>query len=98
MSAQPKEIILRCREDGTWEEYKEPYATIKCETEEDFRHLKEAVEHYGNLVHCEKCVHYRETQDWNSAPYMACHKHADVIILRKNPEDYCSEGERKPEV
>ena len=43
---EPKEILLRRNKDGTWEEYKEPYATIECETEEDFHHLEEIVEFY----------------------------------------------------
>ena len=37
------EILLRMNEDGVFEEYKEPFATIDCPTEEDYRHLEEAV-------------------------------------------------------
>ena len=33
-----KSILLRQREDGTWEEKPEPYAVIECETEEDFNY------------------------------------------------------------
>lgn len=45
-----KEILLRCREDGIWEEYKEPYITISCPTEEDFRYLEEAVNYYKQYL------------------------------------------------
>lgn len=33
-------IILRVKENGQIEEYKEPYTTIECETEEDFKRLE----------------------------------------------------------
>lgn len=36
-----KSILLRQREDGTWEEKPEPYAVIECETEEDFNYIKQ---------------------------------------------------------
>lgn len=50
------EILLQCREDGTWEEYKEPYATIDCATEEDYLFLQEAVKHYQKEKEgCEIC-------------------------------------------
>ena len=39
-----KSILLRQREDGTWEEKPEPYAVIECETEEDFNHIKQSLE------------------------------------------------------
>lgn len=45
-----REIKLKCREDGVWEEYKEPFVTIHCPTEEDFLYLKEAVEYYKKNV------------------------------------------------
>lgn len=44
-------LKLRCREDGTWEEYKDPFVTIHCPTEEDFLYLRNAVEYYkANVV------------------------------------------------
>ena len=39
-----KSILLRQREDGTWEEKPEPYAVIECETEEDFNYIKQRLE------------------------------------------------------
>lgn len=44
MSMDDKSILLRQREDGTWEEKPEPYVTIECETEEDFNHIKRCLE------------------------------------------------------
>lgn len=38
-------IILRVKENGQIEEYKEPYTTIECATEEDYKKL----EHLLNL-------------------------------------------------
>lgn len=38
------EILLRMNEDGVFEEYEEPYATIECQTKEDFEGLQRAVE------------------------------------------------------
>lgn len=40
---QEKEILLRQREDGKWEEYK-VYASIDCPTKEDYDRLLELVE------------------------------------------------------
>lgn len=37
------QIILRMNDAGVFEEYKEPFTTIECPTEEDFRYLEEAV-------------------------------------------------------
>lgn len=41
LNMDDKSILLRQREDGTWEEKPEPYAVIECETEEDFNHIKQ---------------------------------------------------------
>lgn len=38
-------IVLRCNEDGKWERY-EPYMTIECPTEEDYKFIERAVEFY----------------------------------------------------
>lgn len=38
-------IVLRCNEDGKWEQY-EPYATIECPDKEDYDFIVRAVEHY----------------------------------------------------
>lgn len=39
----PDEIIIRQREDGTWEEHK-PYMTVEFETEEDFKYFEKVLE------------------------------------------------------
>lgn len=39
------EILLRQLKDGTWGKY-EQFAVIECPTEEDYRFLEKAVEHY----------------------------------------------------
>lgn len=44
LNMDDKSILLRQREDGTWEEKPEPYAVIECETEEDFNHIKQRLE------------------------------------------------------
>lgn len=44
LNMDDKSILLRQREDGTWEEKPEPYAVIECETEEDFNHIKQMFE------------------------------------------------------
>lgn len=36
-------IMLVQREDGKFEEYKEPYATIECKTEEDLIRIQKAL-------------------------------------------------------
>lgn len=41
------EIMFTIGEDGVLREYKEPYATIECETEEDFEKLKESFERHN---------------------------------------------------
>ena len=43
-----KEHLLYIGEDGIAREYKEPFATIECQTEEDYEYIKSAVEFYGN--------------------------------------------------
>lgn len=40
------EFKLVMGEDGVFREYKEPFATVECETEEDFELIKTAVEFY----------------------------------------------------
>ena len=44
LNMDDKSILLRQREDGTWEEKPEPYAVIECETEEDFNYIKQMFE------------------------------------------------------
>ena len=38
------EITLRMNEDGVFEKYEEPFAVIECQTEEDFKQIKTALE------------------------------------------------------
>ena len=46
-----KEILLRMNENGVFEVYKEPFATIECPTEQDYQYLKEV-------------FRYKETYRW----------------------------------
>jgi len=44
-----KELIIRHNpETGLWEEYKEPYMTIECQTEEDYLQLEKILEYWKN--------------------------------------------------
>lgn len=47
------------------------------------------------VVRCKDCVFYRDTKDWYGSAYKACHLRADVIIQKRNPDDFCSRGERR---
>ena len=40
--------------DGAFVEYKEPYATVECETEEDFNQIQEAVRQYKGWIPVEE--------------------------------------------
>ena len=40
-----EDVLKLClQEDGTWKLKEEPYATIECETEEDFKELQKELE------------------------------------------------------
>ena len=44
-----KELIIRHNpETGLWEEYKEPYMTIECQTEEDYLQLEKILDYWKN--------------------------------------------------
>ena len=43
-------ILLVQNGNGKFEKYKEPYATIDCETEEDFKMIQEAVKQYRGWI------------------------------------------------
>ena len=43
-------ILLVQNEDGKFEEYKEPFATIECRTEEEFKMVQEAVKQYRGWI------------------------------------------------
>ena len=67
MDIEPRKNVLlwQYNEDlDVWEERREPYITVECETEEDFKELKAAVEHYrkeaawlidGAWAECSNC-------------------------------------------
>ena len=43
-----KELLLQFNEEtGLWEEYKEPYGVVECQTKEDYEYVKKAVKHYN---------------------------------------------------
>lgn len=73
-------MIIEIDENGNAREYKEPYVTIDCETEEDFNKLKEAFEKHikakqpytihnaRNRWYCESCdslVYYEEADPFH---------------------------------
>ena len=44
-----KELLIRRNpETGLWEEYKEPYMTIECRTEEDYLQLEKILDYWKN--------------------------------------------------
>jgi hypothetical protein len=53
------EIMCRVDEDGSLALY-DPYATIECETKEDFDHLVEMVEFAESVVRCKDCEYFPE--------------------------------------
>jgi hypothetical protein len=79
-------------ESGVWEERPEPYIMVEIETEEEFEHLKAAIEFYKNrdkyeeVVRCKDCKHY-------VLHALACrHENFNGIIPMNG---YCYYGERK---
>ena len=50
-------FMLHQNEDGTWSEYKEPYATIECPEEKDFERLKNAIELQRKINDVIKKIH-----------------------------------------
>ena len=47
-------FMLVRNKDGKFEEYKEPYASIDCKTEEDFKMIQEAVKQYRGWIDVEQ--------------------------------------------
>lgn len=43
-------IMLVQNQDGKFEEYKEPFTTIECKTEEDFKMIQESVKQYRGWI------------------------------------------------
>ena len=79
------EILLRMTEDGSFGIY-EPYATVNCETKEDYDHLVELVNLGKSIVRCEDCK-------WWNRPGCAIYIADDSDKPKQN--DYCSFGVRK---
>lgn len=61
----PDEIIIRQREDGTWEEHK-PYTTVEFETEEDFRYFEKILEEHKKMqwIPCSERKPNNDEYDW----------------------------------
>lgn len=65
------EITLRMNEDGVFEKYEEPFAVIECQTEEDFKQIKTALErqmpkkvtHEASLIKCCTCPNCKNVVD-----------------------------------
>lgn len=95
------EIMCRFDEDGSLELY-DPYATIECETKEDYDSLVELVELGKSVVRCKDCMHWHENIGW-------CDKHSHFILRdgsfchpwestewKMFDADYfCADGERR---
>ena len=79
------EILLRMTEDGSFGIY-EPYATVECETKEDYDRLFELVELGKSIVRCKDC------KWWNS---LGCAIYIADDSDKPKQNDYCSFGERK---
>lgn len=79
------EIMMRMNEDGSWGLY-EPYATVECETKEDYDRLVELVELGKSVVHCKDCKRYdiesESCKFWPDEGY-------------RDPDHYCAEGVRR---
>ena len=57
MSELAKELatkLLVRNKDGDFVEYKEPFATIECETEDDFKQIQEAIRQYKGWIPIEE--------------------------------------------
>lgn len=83
-------------ESGVWEERPEPYIRVEIETEEDFEHLKAAIEFYKNRDKYEEVVRCKDCKKW--------FRHTEVDRERgecrryqttKHETGYCDRGERK---
>ena len=91
-------IVLRCNEDGKWEQY-EPYATIECPTEEDYDFLVRAVEHYkqsresGNMVEVVRC---KDCALRYSGDCASMHEDdSDMYFRLCDDDEFCSSGVKK---
>ena len=75
------------------------YAKARMYAIKEFIELQKKVdsEQLAEVVRCKDCVFYRDTKDWYGSAYKACHLRADVIIQKRNPDDFCSRGERRCE-
>ena len=89
-----KNLVLAYNEEsGAWEERKEPYITLEVETEEDYEHLKAAVEFYQKRDKLVEVVHGRWIEKEHEAPYGGYHlfhcSECDSPNARKR--NYCPE-------
>ena len=79
----PDELLFMFNEDGELTEYKPPFIQIDVETEEDFEHLKSALEHYQRRANWHKL---QETKLTKTVECTHCNaefrfkKNGDVII------------------
>lgn len=83
--------MAECKVCGAWFSSSNPVELCPaCE-----RALKRLDGYAVKVVYCWDCIYYREAQDWSGKAYMACYLHPDVCIFEKQPDDYCSYGERR---
>lgn len=81
MDVEPRKNVLFLQHNkdlGVWEEYREPYITVECETEADFEELKAALDHYhaeaawlidGAWAECSNCHEAEKIEEMNHKDY-----------------------------
>lgn len=95
------EILLRMTEDGSFGIY-EPYATVECETKEDYDRLFELVELGKSIVRCEDCDNWDKDHTFGSkrlgnlaAPCSEWSNLEDGYIRFTRWDCWCSEALRR---
>lgn len=82
------EIMMHMNEDGSWGLY-EPYATIECETKEDYDSLVEMLELARSIVRCKECKWY----ETDGEPCGLCKFWPDEGY--RDPDHFCAEGVKR---
>lgn len=99
-----KEIRLKFNEDGLAEIY-EPYITVDCDTEEDFKYLQYAIElasdpDFIKIVRCQDCRFWEESEiAWGSTMACSCPE-LNISFggdLYPGMDFFCKYGQRREE-
>lgn len=86
------EIMCRLDEDGSLSLY-EPYATVECETKEDYDNLVELFELGKSVVRCKDCKH-----EENCMKQILLWKRDHLLeqnVYHYGKLEFCSRGERR---